>query len=98
MGAPGTTPGPWRVMAWSNKECGIVATVNGKSSDVCGYTYPANACQIAASPDMYDAIERAKELIGARNDNLSEAVRQANIAEAWHTLDAASAKARGEGE
>lgn len=38
---------------------------------------------------LREAMERAKVLIGARNDALSEAARQSNIAEAWHVLDKA---------
>jgi hypothetical protein len=34
-------------------------------------------------------IQRAKLLIGAKNDNLHEAHRQSNINEAWHVLDEA---------
>lgn len=35
---------------------------------------------------LIDAIEGARMLIGARNDNASEAVRQSNVNEAWHVL------------
>lgn len=38
---------------------------------------------------LREAAEEAKVLIGARNDQLSEAARQANINAAWHKLDAA---------
>jgi len=41
------------------------------------------------SDAMREALERAKVLIGAKNDGLSEAARQSNINEAWHILDAA---------
>lgn len=59
------------------------------------------ACRIveaherATNPELINAAEAAKVLIGARNDNLSEALRQANINEAWHILNRAIAKATG---
>jgi hypothetical protein len=36
-----------------------------------------------------ERIERARELIGARNDRLCPAAREANINAAWHILTAA---------
>jgi hypothetical protein len=53
----------------------------------------ATACLVAAAPDLFAACDAAKVLIGAQNDDLSEAARQSNINEAWHILDAAIAKA-----
>ena len=45
---------------------------------------PANA----PSPELVERLTQAKVLIGARNDNASEAVRQSNVNQAWHILDA----------
>jgi hypothetical protein len=56
----------------------------------------ANARLIAAAPELYEAAEEARLLIGARNDVLHEAQRQSNINKAWHLLNDALAKARGE--
>lgn len=53
----------------------------------------ANGRLLEAAPCMFEAMAKAKVLIGARNDTLTEAARQSNIAEAWHILGAALAKA-----
>ena len=58
----------------------------------------ANARLIAAAPDLYEAVEQARLLIGegGQKDSLSEAQRQSNRNQAWHLLNNALAKARGE--
>jgi hypothetical protein len=42
-----------------------------------------------AAPGVTEAIIKARELIGAKNDRLSPAAREANINAAWHVLTAA---------
>lgn len=90
------TPGPWVIENnWLQHEDGPI--VGDRYLSVCmSATRLADGQLIAAAPDLLDAAERAKVLIGARNDNLSEVARQCNINEAWHILNAAIAKARGE--
>lgn len=79
QGAPGTTPGPWRAVGWSPRECDIRATVGGKSAQVCGPANTADAHQIAASPLLYEAceafIERFQHDGRADTDYVLERVR-----------------------
>lgn len=66
MGAPGTTPGKWRADAingwnvWSD-DCKIAVTQNVNQAEQYRVPDPAeriaNAHQIAASGDLYDALE-----------------------------------------
>lgn len=60
--------------------------------------YEADAHLIAAAPDLYEAAEQARLLIGeaGQKDELSEAARQSNRNQAWHLLNLALRKARGE--
>ena len=62
------------------------------------YHGPTEAEREAIRADRIEALlcaaAEAKILIGARNDNLSEAVREGNVNKAWWVLDAAIAKAR----
>ncbi len=103
------TPGPWRAKTervivaqvsyiddrgrerFYDKE---IAWMQPIGSTVLG-SRKANARLIAAAPELLQAAQEAKILIGARNDTLSEAVQQANINQAWHILNAAIANATG---
>lgn len=90
------TPGPWVIEnSWLQHEDGPVA--GNRYFSVCmSATRLADGQLITAAPDLLKAAQDAKILIGARNDSLSEAVRQANINEAWHVLNRAIAKATGQ--
>lgn len=56
----------------------------------------ADARLIAAAPNLYEAADEARILIGAGNDSLPEAMRQSRVNEAWHLLNNALKLARGE--
>ncbi|SNT20097.1 hypothetical protein [Sphingopyxis indica] len=88
-------PAPWIIEdGWLQSERGAIN--DGHYFSICmSATTLADGMLITASPDLLEAAKNAKVLIGARNDTLSEAVRQANINEAWHILDRAIAKATG---
>lgn len=89
------TPGPWVINdGWLENEGGPY--VDGQYLSVCmSETRLSDCFLIVGAPDLAKAAEEAKILIGARNDNLSEAARQSNINAAWHLLDKALAKATG---
>ncbi|RDC59755.1 hypothetical protein HME9302_00950 [Alteripontixanthobacter maritimus] len=61
------TPGPWRIKRWSGKEAQVIGTVPIASGPQKGelpfISLPASnadACLIAAAPDMLEALEECK--------------------------------------
>lgn len=101
MGAPGTTPGPWKadpadmfgdhnVTLKDTSECclAIAAVVSNlrPAEEVA-----ANANLIAASPELYDALVNARQWVLSFPVVVDHA-RQTMLAQ----IDAALAKARGE--
>ena len=65
------THGPWRTKRWTSKESGIVATIDGKESDVCGYALNANARLIAAAPDLLEALIGLEGILATAESNAS---------------------------
>jgi hypothetical protein len=62
-----------------------------------GWKARASAEDRPLTEEQEKKVRRAMELIGARNDHLSEAAREGNINAAWHML-AALSRIRKEGE
>jgi hypothetical protein len=98
MGAPGTTDGPWMVEPINDGETYQVTT--GERTGfvvICetewgGAEAEAIARQLAASPDLYDALTGAEEFIaGFEGDDT-----QAGVDGLLASIRAAIAKARGE--
>lgn len=77
MGAPGTTPGPWMAAASPSSVVGwpVVKCGEGAGRSICSLSYlpgneevmaetRANGRQIAKSPEMYDCLVAARDLLG----------------------------------
>ena len=101
MGAPGTTPGPWALGKQRKFRVGIdgkewtdlakvVVRMDGHVDGIAidSPDGRANAYQIAASPDLYDALDRMVRVYG-----LDMNACEPNL---YDVASAALAKARGE--
>ena len=91
MNEPKFTPGPWLFSSYKSGNSVIV--IDGKEFDVATVNYPnrdANAHLIAASPDLYEALDalKAELFLHAEGNYFRPLLDKAEIA---------LAKARGEG-
>ena len=78
------TPGPWVFAASNGDDCGMIF---GKTGVVCDFVddpKPANACLIAAAPELLDALIRLEQTAGiaAMSDETVRVNARAAIAKA----------------
>ena len=91
---PTHTPGPWHIAedmrGIGNQHVSGVCDMVGNPVANCGTNAEANACLIAAAPDLLAALERA------RNHLIMSGTRQTDAPEALAQCVSAIAKAKGE--
>lgn len=89
------THGPWRTKRWTSKESGIVATIDGKESDICGYALNANARLIAAAPELLAALIALAPILATAESNASGNPEWEAVSAKINAARAAIAKATG---
>jgi len=77
------TPGPWRVLHFASENKGFIAVVAGEKDHVCDVfpfgaragsseremeQHKANACLIAAAPDLLAALEAVRPIVARDGD------------------------------
>lgn len=83
------TPGPWKVTSESNNtliECEdgyVIAQIKGVSLSVEGFNYEANARLIAASPKMYELLDKLREVIIETSENGNSTTGLMTV---WNTI------------
>ena len=83
------TPGPWKVTSESHNpliECEdgyVIAQIKGVSLSVEGFNYEANARLIAASPKMYELLDKLRNVI---NDTCEHGNHSSGLMTVWNTM------------